>query len=147
MWIGIIILIIAFVFTGIVITNQENRDKKEGIILTINGQYLGGFNDIEGGKHNTCVLYKDQLKIYFNPQNYKVINLSNINNIGIKSDIQIQNDITLGRLLTVGVLAFGLKKKKTLVNNYVIINYDNNENIVLEMDNNEQLVREVNKLI
>jgi cytochrome oxidase Cu insertion factor (SCO1/SenC/PrrC family) len=153
MWIiGVMILIVAFVFAGIVSTNQDNRDKAEGVILRTmdSGQYLGGFDDVEGGKKIQCTLYKDKLNIYFVSKYSKNISVSNINNIKIKSDIQMQNDVTLGRLLTVGVLAFGMKKKKTIVNNYVVLNYDNNgkdENIILQTDKNEDIVREINKLI
>jgi hypothetical protein len=151
MYFIIAIFIILFIYACSSANEQKKKDKDDGIILrTLGGKYLGGFNDIEGGKNAGCVLYDNRIQIHFSSKNYKTINISNINNIGIKSDVQIQNDVTLNRLLAVGVLAFGLKKKQTIVNNYLVINYNNDnkeENIILQTNRNEDIVKKISSLI
>lgn len=51
------------------------------------------------------------------------IPMESISNVSIKTDEQISKDVTLTRLLAVGVLAFGLKKKNKHTVNYLIIEY------------------------
>lgn len=41
----------------------------------------------------------------------------------IKTDEQISKDVTLTRLLTLGVLAFGLKKKRVEKHNYLVVKF------------------------
>lgn len=51
------------------------------------------------------------------------IPFENISNLSIKTDEQISKDVTLTRLLLIGVFAFGAKKKTKTVTNYLVIDY------------------------
>jgi len=139
----IVIICASFLF-------QHKQSKEEGLIsTTINNKYFGGFDEFEGGKTFPLKFFYDRLELYLS-KSPKIINMVDINKISIKSDIQIQNDVTLGRLLAVGVLAFGMKKKRTIVNNYLVINYNDNgteRNIILQTSNNENMVKDVNHII
>ena len=42
----------------------------------------------------------------------------------MKTDEQISKDVTLTRLLTLGIFALGAKKKSIVVTNYLVIEYD-----------------------
>lgn len=42
----------------------------------------------------------------------------------MKTDEQISKDVTLTRLLALGVFAFGTKKKTTMVTNHLVIEYN-----------------------
>lgn len=49
-----------------------------------------------------------------------------IKNVSMKTDEQISKDVTLTRLLLLGVFAFGAKKKSKQVTNYLVIDYESN---------------------
>lgn len=85
-------------------------------------EYLGGHKDItKSGKLN-IVGYKDRLELQ---KGFKkvIIRLDDITNAELKTEEQISKDVTLTRLLLVGIFAFGLKKKTTTVSNYVVISF------------------------
>lgn len=57
--------------------------------------------------------FQKNLKIYF----------QDIKNVSLKSEEQISKDVTLTRLLTIGIFAFGAKKKRKSTSNYLLIDY------------------------
>lgn len=133
---------------------QGQKDKSNGGLLFIqSGEYLGGLDDTEGGKSVTIKVYKtNTLHLNFGKlgMDEKIILLKDIKDIGIKSDIEIQKEISLGRLVAFGIFALGMKKQKTKVENYTIIKYNDGkkeQNIILKLTNNENFVRKIKKLI
>jgi len=55
-----------------------------------------------------------------------IIPYETITGVSMKTDEQISKDVTLTRLLLLGVFAFGAKKKTKTVTNYLVIDYIDN---------------------
>lgn len=104
---------------------DDNRRFKEGgktsgiiIVKGVDGVALDGnlfINDVG-------VLFKT---IISNKSIY--IPLETIVSIEAKTDEEVSRDVTLGRLLMVGVFAFGMKKKKVTKSHFLIINWVEDE--------------------
>lgn len=143
-----VIFICMIIASIILFSDRAQEDKENGTLFRGDGEYLGGFGDTEGGKSFTCLIDKNYL--HFKGKLSTSIKVKDIKKVEIKSDTQIQNEITLGRIVAFGVFALGMKKKKTIIENYSVINtlYDNEERvIILKMQNNEKFVRQVKELI
>ncbi len=125
-WISIIIIIfIVFFLADKSIKKDLKREKEEGIIVSDkSAKYIGGFPDVSGGKKAHIKVKQNEVEIvlyqYSNVIN-KVIPMEIITNAQIKSESQIANEVTLGRMLLLGPLAFAFKKEKSIVKNYLVI--------------------------
>jgi hypothetical protein len=71
------------------------------------------------------------------------IPINQITRYEIKTESEIQKDVTLTRLLALGIFAFGLKKKTEINNSYLILSYVQNnvpiDCIFKNAVNNQQL--------
>lgn len=138
------------------IMKDHQKDKENGMIVSdLYATYVGGFADLEGGRGLHIKVYNDKVTMQSNKAVQvgndmftKVINMDNILNAEIKSEQQLQSDISLGNILTLGV--FSLGKSKNVVQNYTIIRYKNSRDemrdIVIQSQKNEQIVRAIRKL-
>ena len=130
-------LIIIMIFGFMFLRYGAKEGGKSGILFRGEGEYIGGFSDAEGGKKITCLIDKNCL--HFNGKLTRNIKLCDIKGVSIKSETQIQSDMSLA-----------MKNKKTLVNNYSImdiIRQGRTETIILNMQDNERFVKRVQKLI
>lgn len=75
------------------------------------------------------ILYKDILEI-----NEIKFPWDKITNAVIKTETQIQKDISAGKILAFGIFALASKKTRTVTENYLVITYLN------EFDNEEDLI-------
>ncbi|ELU5588583.1 hypothetical protein SCB17_003106 [Clostridium perfringens] len=84
--------------------------------------YVGGHPD-----HSTA---KDDIKVMVLPQGIilsilpDLISWEEIKNINFKSSEQIQRDVTLTRMLAFGVYSLALKKKRKIINKYLVLSCD-----------------------
>ena len=147
-WVSIIIILL---ICCIPIILRSNKEVKAGVIYSIwESTYIGGYDDVAGGKKAEILLFKNKLDINFvtNMSNSKSINIENINTIKIMSQELIQNEISIGKMLIFGVLAFGMRDNKTTVNNYLVVNYneDNlNYNVILSVLSNSAMENLIKK--
>lgn len=123
----------------------KKRKKEEGIIHESNLIHLGGHPYLSQGdsillqirNNNTVRFYKE------NTNTGQEIPINQITRYEIKTESEIQKDVTLTRLLALGVLAFGLKKKTEINNSYLILSYTQNnvqiDCIFKNVINNQQL--------
>jgi hypothetical protein len=104
---------------------STEREKKEDIIVSDKfAEYIGGFPDVSGGKRAYITVKQNEIEIVLSPfanTIKKVIPMEVITNAEIKSESQITNEVTLGRMLLLGPLAFAFKKEKSIVKNYLVI--------------------------
>ena len=124
-WTIVIISIILFVVVGIVggKEQQKNNDKLVELGYTleekiITGRYVAGHPDINDAIPKTIIFPKDrkleimldeQLKL---PIKKAEIEFNFIKNVLAEDATTVEKRITVGRLLTVGIFAFALKKKQ-----------------------------------
>lgn len=86
--------------------------------------YCGGIPGVEKTGDMVVSCRPDGIRI--DPGTFKKkieIPFSNIGKISLQTQEQISKDVTLGRLLLVGVFAFGMKKKSRDVSNCLVIEY------------------------
>ena len=88
--------------------------------------YCGGIPEMPKADIIEIVAFPDSMKIIRGFRKGIVIPYESIINISLKTEEQISKDVTLTRLIAMGVLAFGAKKKTKNITNYLIVNYLNN---------------------
>lgn len=100
-------------------------DKLNEMGRTYQADYLGGHPEIS--KKCKCnVTFKGD-KIIIQPGLFKTYEIDIKNTKAeFKTREQISRDVTLTRLLLVGVFAFGLKKKRKNQLDYLVFNYEDN---------------------
>ena len=121
------------------------RKQQYGLLLEESLIHLGGHPYLSANeevyfqirKNNTIFFYKE------NSNTGKEIPINQITRYELKTESEIQKDVTLTRLLALGVLAFGLKKKTEINNAYLILSYVQNnvpiDCIFKNTVNNQQL--------
>lgn len=67
--------------------------------------------------------------------NERVIPYSKINDVNVKTEVEMTSSVTLTRMLAFGIFSLGLKKKKEQEHKFLLINYidesDNEQNLVV----------------
>lgn len=91
-------------------------------------EYLGGFRDVSAPKKFDLIFKENEMIFNFiNTSTSKIIQRGDINDIEIMTQSQIKNEISLGKLLVFGILAFGMKKEEEEIKNYVVLKYKDND--------------------
>ena len=125
-------MMIIIIIMGIV--NSKNRkltliklglDKND---LIFAGKYVSGHIDIDKSiPHTEIAVIENKLAIYNNNNNIPIfiasIPTDAIKNIIIEDASTMERRVTAGRMLLVGIFAFGLKKKKKDEMSYLIIEW------------------------
>ena len=86
--------------------------------------YCGGIPGVEKTGDMVVSCRPDGIRI--DPGTFKKkieIPFENVGKISLQTQEQISKDVTLGRLLLVGVFAFGMKQKSRDVSNCLVIEY------------------------
>jgi hypothetical protein len=86
--------------------------------------YCGGIPEIKKPGEVSVKVSSDSVYVSANLLKNATIRFDVMSNVSMKTDEQISKDITLTRLLTLGVFAFGAKKKTKTVTNHLVIEYD-----------------------
>ncbi|WP_061306764.1 SHOCT domain-containing protein [Clostridium botulinum] len=147
---------------------KENKDKKNLKLTEFNKDnekygsqirstktsYLGGHIDFNCGIpiHGTIDIYEKGIVFVPSVKSYKFVGFSipleDVINVEYKESKDIEKDVTMTRLLLLGIYAFGAKKKKVENHNYLILTCNQNgiENkIIFESLNATLLVSDILK--
>jgi len=136
-----ILLILGVILIAIIMNNNkqdiiEKADEKEGAttIFTVDATHLGGNPNL---KQNEIVFFQIRSNNVFRIQlihgseyEYQVIKPTDIIKCEFKTEQEIKKDVTVGRLIGLGVFAFALKKKTKEITNYMILDYKINSILV-----------------
>jgi hypothetical protein len=105
---------------------QEFEARHGKKITFLVGKYVGGNLTIKANENIEIVCYEKDIALH--PANSLwmhnkdiFIPYDKLEPLNLKTEEQIEKDVTLTRLLLVGVLAFGLKKKKVTRSQFLII--------------------------
>ena len=86
--------------------------------------YCGGIPGATKTGDMVVAAFLDHIEVHLGMFKGKyIIPLDNITNVSMKTDEQISKDVTLSRMLLIGVFAFGAKKKTKEVKNCVVIEF------------------------
>jgi hypothetical protein len=143
------LMIVAWIALLLKLINMDKekakRIKEEGILYESHLIHLGGHPYLSANeeiyfqirKNNTIFFYKE------NSNTGEEIPINQITRYELKTESEIQKDVTLTRLLALGIFAFGLKKKTEINNTYFILSYVQNnvpiDCIFKNTVNNQQL--------
>lgn len=149
---GWIIIIVVFIFilfmsgesTKEFEAKQKDLERRSGIkvIQTFDVNYIGGFKNIS--KCNKCVLEvcNDRLKVITMNTSGDIFSIPNnilmdyIQNVEIKTETEIKEKVSLGKLMFFGILAFGMNgKESTVIKNYITIEVkDSRDEFIIILD-------------
>jgi hypothetical protein len=87
--------------------------------------YCGGIPGVSKTGDMIVAAYLDRIDVHLGLLKGKyTIPFDSIKSISMKTDEQISKDVTLSRLLLIGIFAFGAKKKTKEVKNCIVIEYE-----------------------
>jgi len=152
-----VIIILIYAFNDILKNEQKLKERhiQENIILEKTIIHLNGHPYL---KENDIIQFqiKNNNTIYFCKENINTgmeISISNLLKYEVKTKSEIKHDVTLTRLLTLGIFAFGVKKKSKIEEQFLIISYTQNnieiQCVFKQCDKNQQLgdiVSTINRL-
>lgn len=133
----IVIVMVAFMGWGWIESGKlEEEHRKKGYIDIICGKYIYGLKDQIAGVEIMLITTRNKgIKMSLpNKYNYKCIPYEDMKDYRIINETQMQQDITMGKLFTLGILALGTSKKRMEVESYFSICYfdkEENENVTL----------------
>lgn len=132
MW-WILIIVTVFILVHIAIKINENKTRKERLqqyksegkiyVTNFDTFYMGGLKDISACPSLIEVFdNKITMKFIINFDTYnREFNLKDILDVKIQSDIQIQNQISLGKMVFFGAFALASPNQKTVINEYIVM--------------------------
>jgi len=146
-YIALLILIIV----GYIYKQKQNKtNKNQGVIYESPSiVHIAGHPDLQPNdliklqiKNNNTINLHKVFKKQSNITDIE-IPIDQLTRYEIKTESQIQKDVTLTRLLALGVLAFGVKKKTEINNTYLVLSYIQNgvqvDCLFKNWTNNQQL--------
>jgi len=126
-------LILLFIITFLKYEYDKEKQHKEklkqqNISIEIPLIHLGGHPYLQSGDRVFLQLQNNKT-IYFHKENTDTGNkilITQLTRYEIKTESEIHKDVTLTRLLALGIFAFGIKKKTEINNQYLILSYNQN---------------------
>lgn len=134
--------------------NNKNKDQADGYINTIltqtgfkragakgklfgsnkitkimpqyNVDYVGGFFESPEGKEDVDIIVLPQGILINNIAVGDLIPIDDIKTVSMKTEEEIQKNVTLTRMLAFGIYSLALKKKKKVVRNFVLLSCERN---------------------
>lgn len=153
----IIILIIILILTGLFTqTSQESISKMEKLKqerCILMGAYIGGCKEIyDAGMTGWMIINKQKIEMFYKEKlqdKSYVIPIENVLEAYLQTEEEIQKQVTLGRLLVFGILAFGLKKTKKMLKKYMVIKFLNikgeEDTLIYDSKNYSQALEKINE--
>lgn len=150
----IIIIAIMIVFTGIIkiATDTKNKlEKLNGYSLISSCHYYGGYEDKMDTEYISLYKNNDDILISFTNEEIK-IPIKDIKDLTTKREEQLKQEVTLGRFVLVGALAFLWKKDKVENRKFVILTYhdqteNKDRNILFESPKAEKIYQQLKDII
>lgn len=124
--IGAIVVFVAIKIYFIIQDEKYQAKNKIGVLYRIRPQYICGYDNELGGRYITLEICLDRLILKFD-DNIKQIFYTDLKNYRIMTESQIQKDISAGRILALGVFALATNKTKTITNNYLVLEFNDND--------------------
>lgn len=124
----LVVIIVSFIIYAGIKDDSAGKNDKELLLL---GRYVGGCKEIyDSGLTGWMKVKKDMIEIKYAQKSegyVYIIPIENVLEAYLQSEEDIQKQVTLGRLLVFGILAFssGLKKKTKEMKKYMVIKFLN----------------------
>jgi len=136
-WVIVIGLVVIFVIIGVTSSKKEKSIKNDLQSRGLNlddfvsvGAYVGGHPDRNENVDNCFANREGEEMVFYRriiaemPQRKFSIKRENVKNISVEDASSIENKITVGRLLLVGVFALAWRKKKKNELAFVVIEWN-----------------------
>jgi len=125
-----IIILLNYVYKDMAKTEQQQKERhiQENVMLEKAIYHLSGHPYL---KENHWVYFqiRNNNTIYFRKENVNTgmeIPISDLLKYEVKTESEIRHDVTLARLIALGIFAFGVKKKSKIEEQFLIVSYVQN---------------------
>lgn len=116
--------------------NKAVNDRNEKVVTMIKEHskciadvsYISGIRGLLNSEKGQVKIFEKNVSIIL-PSRTKDINLSDVISIDAKSETEISKDVTIMRLITLGIFAFGAKKTTETIRKYFIITYNDTDKV------------------
>lgn len=142
-------IIIAIILIIGVLLFMANKAEKEEM------KYFSGCTYIDGSlkiydSHLSASVQVDRQYVYVGTLKFKVkIPISKVLYYDLKTETEIREQVTLGRLIAFGIFALGMKKQKKDVVKYVVLEYldenDDKQNMILQSKDASLILNTINQ--
>ncbi|BDR74193.1 hypothetical protein K144316041_p20320 (plasmid) [Clostridium tetani] len=129
--VGFVLMLVCLGVIGLVMrSNRIEAEKVEQdksiLVKDIFTKYLGGFPTVSSDDKRVELTVKDNGVVFnfLGRKPMQFISKKDLLNAEVRSESQITEDISLGRVLAFGVVGLAMKKKNTVNKNYLVISYN-----------------------
>ena len=93
-----------------------------------NVSYISGIRGLLNSEKGQVKIFEKNISVIL-PSRTKDIDLKDIISIDAKSETEISKDVTIMRLITLGIFAFGAKKTTETIRKFFIITYNDTDKV------------------
>lgn len=129
--VGFVLMLVCLGVIGLVMrSNRIEAEKVEQdksiLVKDIFTKYLGGFPTVSSDDKRVELTVKDNGVVFnfLGRKPMQFISKKDLLNAEVRSESQITEDISLGRVLAFGVVGLAMKKKNTVNKNYLVVSYN-----------------------
>ena len=108
--------------------DKVNAMDEEGFICTSNVSYISGIRGLLDSEKGKVKIFLKYISVVLPSRNVD-IDLKDVISIDAKSETEISKDVTIIRLITLGIFAFGAKKTTETVRKFFIITYNDTDKV------------------
>lgn len=147
----ILLLIMGAILLPIYSINKRNEGSRDVYIAGV--KYMGGFEDLEGGKDVKTFVLNDEEQdlVLIIDLSRKIIHKKDIVNVVIQTEQQLVQNINLGKIVAFGIFALGMKDTKSVAVNYVVLSYKDEKNdiknIILQSNDIQYLYNQIKAFV
>ncbi|MBN1075082.1 hypothetical protein DVV91_12095 [Clostridium botulinum] len=158
MWLVVVLFIGGMIYVTLNSSKDVEKIKNKKISLYKNMgyeyinnnfqvKYKGGIKDISVNSYVSVDLLKEGVSF---GEGEKIVLFKNIKDLSLENETQIQQQISLGKMLVFGGLAFAMERKNKEINNeYIVLSVEDNKgkyNILLQSTDQKDNQSNYNKL-
>ncbi|MBE6066202.1 MAG: hypothetical protein E7211_00660 [Clostridium lundense] len=150
----VIIIGVMIIIAGIIRMAESAKkeiEKQKEYDLIGHCHYYGGYEDKMDTEYISLYNNKDEILVSFTNEERKIL-IRDIKDLTTKREEQLKQEVTLGRFVLVGALAFLWKKNKVENRKFVILTYydqteNKDRNILFESPKAEKIYQQLKDII
>jgi len=125
------------------INEKGNAMLKEGAIWIADVSYISGIRGLLNSEKGKVKIFLKYISVVLPSRNMN-IDLKDVISIDAKSETEISKDVTVMRLITLGIFAFAAKKTTETIRKFFIITYNDTDKVrrlIFESNDTELIIK------
>ncbi len=119
---------------GLLDVFKENEQRHNATL--INAKFLGGYDDRKKALGNLSFFNESvDFKVAFSAKASFSIAFSSITNVVVEGKDQVSRRVTVTRLITIGIFAFALQKKREEKDAYITLELKDGQEVIFHIKN------------